>query len=34
MSLRRVTLEAGKTSVKNAVARRTITIFQVTENHY
>ena len=34
MSLRRVTLEAGKTSVKNAVARRTITIFQVTEKHY
>ena len=34
MSLRRVTLEAGKTSVKNAVARITITIFQVTEKHY
>ena len=33
MSLRRVTLKAGKTSSKNSVARRTITTFQVTEKH-
>jgi len=32
MSLRRVTLEAGKTSSKNGVSRKTITTFQVTEN--
>ena len=33
MSLRRVTLKAGKTSFNNGVARRTIIIFQVTEKH-
>ena len=33
MSLRRVTLQAGKTSSKNGVARTTITTFQVTEKN-
>jgi len=33
MSLRRVTLHAGKTSSKNGVARKTITTFQVKEKH-